>query len=124
LNSIIALPLELNNNNLSSNGISYPVAPGGSPLLTDIQSASKTRRVGSLTGLGSCRPPRQPHNVIGEYPASEPRVLGKRFLLAQGVPEKLPVYFRALHIVANTKCNYCRLSGGKSGMYLPLALRR
>jgi hypothetical protein len=124
LNSIIALPLKLNNNNLSSNGISYPVAPGSSPLLTDIQSASKTRRVRSPTaGLGLCRPPRQPHNVIGEYPASEPRVSGKRLLLAQGLPEKLPVYFRARHIVADAKCNYCRLSGGKSG-YLPLALRR
>jgi hypothetical protein len=123
LNSIIALPLEHNNNNLSSNGIGYPVTANSPPLLTDIQSASKThgRQIPDRR-LGLCRPPRQPHNVI-EYPASEPRVSSKRLLLAQGVPEKLPVYFRALHIVADAKCNYCRLSGGKSG-YLALALRR
>jgi hypothetical protein len=42
---------------------------------------------------------RQPRAVVRERPPPEPTISASAILLAQGVPENLPIYFRDLHIV-------------------------
>jgi hypothetical protein len=42
---------------------------------------------------------RQPRAVVRERPPLEPTISASPILLAQGVPENLPIYFRDLHIV-------------------------
>jgi hypothetical protein len=41
---------------------------------------------------------RQPHAIVRKHPSPEPTISARAILLAQGVPENLPIYFRDLHI--------------------------
>jgi hypothetical protein len=49
--------------------------------------------------LRQCWRHRQPRAVVRERPPPDPTISASAILLAQGVPESLPIYFRDLHIV-------------------------
>ena len=49
--------------------------------------------------LRQCWRHRQPRAVVRERPPPDPTISASAILVAQGVPESLPIYFRDLHIV-------------------------
>ena len=60
------------------------------------ETAPSRLKIG-IVHVRSCRLHRQPDAVVGERPSPEPGVFALRSLLAQGLPKKIPMYFRCLH---------------------------